>query len=62
MKDIHKEKAHEIFGTPVDKVSKEQRRLAKTINFGIIYGCDKSTIAKITRSQNENDNQSTSVL
>jgi DNA polymerase-1 len=36
--DIHKATASEVFGTPVDEVSSEQRRYAKTINFGLIYG------------------------
>ncbi len=36
--DIHKATAAEVFGTPVEKVSAEQRRSAKAINFGLIYG------------------------
>jgi DNA polymerase-1 len=36
--DIHARTASEIFGIPRDKVDKEARRRAKTINFGIIYG------------------------
>jgi DNA polymerase-1 len=36
--DIHKATASEVFGTPLDEVSSEQRRYAKTINFGLIYG------------------------
>jgi DNA polymerase I len=36
--DIHRATASEVFGTPVDEVSSEQRRYAKTINFGLIYG------------------------
>jgi DNA polymerase-1 len=36
--DIHARTASEIFGIPLDKVDKEARRRAKTINFGIIYG------------------------
>jgi len=36
--DIHARTASEIFGIPPDKVDKEARRRAKTINFGIIYG------------------------
>ncbi|MDX1588555.1 MAG: DNA polymerase I [Oleiphilaceae bacterium] len=37
-KDIHKATAAEVFGTPLDKVNDEQRRSAKAINFGLIYG------------------------
>jgi len=37
-KDIHKATAAEVFGTPLDSVTGEQRRSAKAINFGLIYG------------------------
>ncbi|MDP8099119.1 DNA polymerase I [Pasteurella atlantica] len=37
-KDIHKATASEIFGVPLDEVTGEQRRSAKAINFGLIYG------------------------
>ncbi|MDP8162541.1 DNA polymerase I [Pasteurella skyensis] len=37
-KDIHKATASEIFGIPLDEVTGEQRRSAKAINFGLIYG------------------------
>ncbi len=36
--DVHKATASEVFGTPVAEVTSEQRRYAKTINFGLIYG------------------------
>jgi DNA polymerase-1 len=36
--DIHRAVASEVFGVPLDQVTKEQRGHAKTINFGIIYG------------------------
>ena len=36
--DIHKATAAEIFGVSLDQVSSEQRRYAKVINFGLIYG------------------------
>ncbi|MDP8033845.1 DNA polymerase I [Pasteurella atlantica] len=37
-KDIHKATASEIFGVPLDDITGEQRRSAKAINFGLIYG------------------------
>jgi len=37
-KDIHRTTASEVFGVPMDAVSAEQRRAAKAINFGLIYG------------------------
>ncbi|WP_148861523.1 DNA polymerase I [Marinobacter fonticola] len=37
-KDIHRATAAEVFGTSVDGVTGEQRRSAKAINFGLIYG------------------------
>jgi DNA polymerase-1 len=36
--DIHTRTASEIFGTPAAEVSVDQRRVAKTVNFGVIYG------------------------
>ncbi|AKQ66989.1 DNA polymerase I [Myxococcus hansupus] len=36
--DIHTRTAAEVFGVPTDKVDREQRRVAKMVNFGIAYG------------------------
>jgi DNA polymerase-1 len=36
--DVHKATAAEVFNTTVEAVTSEQRRYAKTINFGLIYG------------------------
>ncbi len=36
--DVHRATASEVFGVPVEAVSSEQRRYAKVINFGLIYG------------------------
>ncbi len=37
-RDVHTEVASEVFKVPSEKVSKEMRRQAKVINFGILYG------------------------
>ena len=36
--DVHRATAAEVFGVELDSVSKDQRRSAKAINFGLIYG------------------------
>jgi DNA polymerase-1 len=36
--DVHRATASEVFGIPPEQVTAEQRRYAKTINFGLIYG------------------------
>lgn len=36
--DVHKSTAAILFGVPIDRVTSEQRRIAKTTNFGIMYG------------------------
>lgn len=45
-KDIHAATAAEIMGTPIDLVSTEQRRRAKAVNFGLIYGMSAFGLAK----------------
>ncbi len=37
-KDIHAKTASDIFGVPIELVTSEMRRVAKAVNFGIIYG------------------------
>ena len=44
--DVHKATAAEVFGLTPDTVSSEQRRYAKTINFGLIYGMSAFGLAK----------------
>lgn len=36
--DIHATTASEMFEVPIDQVTKEQRKIGKTINFGVVYG------------------------
>lgn len=44
--DIHAATAAKIFKVPIDDVSKEQRRAAKTANFGILYGISAFGLAQ----------------
>ena len=44
--DIHRATAAEVFGVPVEQVNNEQRRSAKAINFGLIYGMSAFGLAR----------------
>ncbi|MDE2416925.1 MAG: DNA polymerase I [Burkholderiales bacterium] len=44
--DVHRATAAEVFGVPVEQVSSEQRRYAKVINFGLIYGMSAFGLAR----------------
>ena len=44
--DVHRATAAEVFGVALDAVSPEQRRYAKVINFGLIYGMSGFGLAK----------------
>ncbi len=44
--DIHQTTASEVLGIPLEKVTHEQRRSAKAINFGLIYGMSAFGLAK----------------
>lgn len=45
-KDIHRATAAEVFGLPLEAVSADQRRSAKAINFGLIYGMSAFGLAR----------------
>ncbi|HKK88829.1 MAG TPA: DNA polymerase I [Saprospiraceae bacterium] len=52
--DIHTATAANVFGVPMEEVTKEQRRRAKTVNFSIIYGAGATNLSQqldISRSE-----------
>ncbi|MFT5930630.1 MAG: DNA polymerase-1 [Oceanospirillaceae bacterium] len=54
--DVHKATAAEVFGVTVEEVTIDQRRSAKAINFGLIYGMSAFGLAKqlgISRGQSQ---------
>ena len=54
--DVHKATAAEVFGVTVEQVTSDQRRSAKAINFGLIYGMSAFGLAKqlgISRAQSQ---------
>jgi DNA polymerase-1 len=44
--DIHQRTASEVFGVPLAEVTRQQRTLAKTVNFGILYGMGPGRLAR----------------
>ncbi len=48
-KDIHRQTAAVLFGVPEPEVTAEQRRIGKTINFGVIYGMSAFRLARDLR-------------
>lgn len=44
--DVHQATAAEVFGLPLDQVGSDQRRAAKAINFGLIYGMSAFGLAR----------------
>ena len=46
--DIHTKTASDVFGVPMNEVTKSQRRAAKTINFGVLYGMSAKGLADAT--------------
>jgi DNA polymerase I len=45
-RDVHQATAAEVFSVPLEEVSADQRRLAKVINFGLIYGMSAFGLAR----------------
>ena len=46
-RDIHAQVASEVYGLPIDQVTSAQRRNAKAVNFGVIYGQSPFGLAKM---------------
>ncbi len=47
--DIHAFVASQVFGVPIEEVTPDQRRIAKTVNFGIVYGQTSFGLARTLR-------------
>ncbi|SEI82318.1 DNA polymerase I [Allopseudospirillum japonicum] len=52
-KDVHTATAAEVFALPVDQVTTEQRRSAKAINFGLLYGMSAFGLARQLKIERE---------
>jgi DNA polymerase-1 len=46
--DIHAKTASDVYGIPLDKINKDQRRNAKVINFGVLYGMSPHGLSAAT--------------
>ncbi|OGO00252.1 MAG: DNA polymerase I [Chloroflexi bacterium RBG_13_52_12] len=51
--DIHSSTASQLFGVEQDKVTKDMRRFAKTVNFGVIYGMSEYGLEQATELSRE---------
>ena len=55
--DVHTMTASKVFGVPLSEVTKEMRRKAKAVNFGIVYGQSKYGLAKNIGISNDDAQQ-----
>ena len=46
--DIHAKTASEVYHVPLDNVTKDQRRAAKVVNFGVLYGMSQHGLAAVS--------------
>ena len=60
-RDLHSLAASEIYGVPMDKVTKDQRAVGKGTNFSIIYGVGKRKLATYINGYMSSDNKLTDV-
>jgi DNA polymerase-1 len=51
--DIHTKTASEIFDLPVSKIDHDKRRIAKTVNFGVLYGISPYGLSQTLRIEQE---------
>ena len=51
--DIHSTTASQVFSVPLSEVTKDMRRLAKTVNFGVIYGMSEYGLEQATELSRE---------
>ena len=51
--DVHTLTASKVFGVPIEEVTKDMRRKAKAVNFGIVYGQSKYGLAKSLNISND---------
>jgi len=55
--DIHRATAAEVFGVPASEVTPEMRRVAKTVNFGVIYGMSDYGLEQATEFSRQEASQ-----
>jgi DNA polymerase-1 len=55
--DIHRATASQVFGVPMEQVTPEMRRVAKTVNFGVIYGMSEYGLEQATDLSREQASQ-----